>query len=480
MFGKRNDLRTPIGLFGSTPGFIDILLVIVLCFAAFIFFDQWFDMNATSQQASDLLDCIFTGKSLSFYTYVLNKAAEGGYLPPMYALEGSPAAAYNIVLYFILAVWELPVYIINHIIPFSKYDIVLELWARFFSIIMFCISGYQMTKLSEILMSDKNKAKWAGYYFISSPLITYCVIIRNQLDIIPVLLIILALKKYFMFCILMAVASCFKLMPFLIAVPLLSLAEKRIGKLVQYILLSFSLYIITNLIPIVSDPGYGLTQSSIMNSESFAPFIFNIVIPGGVSDTSVFLLLYFLICVIAYIAKPSEKDVPVYTIILGFVSLSTFFLFIKWHPQWILLLLPFITLLVFSLFDFEFGILLDIALTLGFLVTSILIHLTKEVFVSSIFYTISQGQYLPINNFNPIYSYFVDQKYTDIIPSTLFFAGIVSLVFVAFWNNRSRSSAVVNSFDNDYKITRGLLYTRSALILIVILPPVISYLSHPI
>jgi len=467
MFRKKNDLRTPMELFGSTPGFIDILVVVVLCMAAFIFFDQKYDMYVTANQSSDLLDLIFSGKILSFYTYV------------------NFGAAYNIVLYFTLAIWELPVYIINHILPLSNYDVVLELWARFLSIILFCICGYQMTKLSEILMSDKNKAKWAGYYFISSPLITYCVIIRNQLDIIPVLLTILALKKYFnkkyfVFCILMAIASCFKLMPFFIVVPLLCLAEKKIGKLVQYILLSFSLYTVTNFIPLLTDPGYGLIQSSIMNSEAFAPYIFKIVIPGGVSNTSVFLLLYFLICVIAYIAKPKENDFQIYVFLLGFASLSSFFLFIKWHPQWMVLLLPFITMLVFSLFDFEFGILLDIALTLGFLVTSILNHLTDMVFKYSIFYTITKGQYSPINSFNPIYSYFVDHKYTDIIPSTLFFAGIISLLLVAVWNNRSRSITFSNSFDNDYKIVRGLLYTRSALILIVILPPLISYLSHPI
>jgi len=485
MFGKKNDLRTPMGLFGSTPGFIDILLVVVLCMAAFVFFDQWYDMNATSQQASDLLDCIFTGKPLSFYTYVFNKAAEGGYMPPIYDPESSPSAAYNIVLYLALAVWELPVYVMNHIIPMSKYVIVLELWARFLAVLVSCICCYQFTKLAEILMTDKRKAKWAGYYFISSPLIAYCVIIRNQSDIISVLLIVLALKQYFKgklkgFCMLMAIACCFKLMPVFIVIPLLLLAEKRVKKLIGYLSLSVSLCVATYIVPMLADPGYRLTQSLVMKDDSFSQYIFKITILGGVSNTSVFLLLYFLICVIAYIAKPKENDFQIYAFLFGFVSLSTFFLFIKWHPQWMVLLLPFITMLVFSLFDFEFGILLDIAMTLGFLVTSILNHLTAMVFNSSIFYTITQEQYSGNNNFNPIYTYFDDHKYTDIIPSTLFFAGIVSLLFVAVWNNRSRSSKIVNSFDNDYKIIRGLLYTRSSLILIVILPPLISYLSHPI
>lgn len=484
MFRKKNDLRTPMGLFGSTPGFIDILLVVVLCMAAFIFFDQWFDMTITSQHSSDLLTCIFTGKPLNFYTYVLDKASSNGYISPVLD-ETKTAAAYNIMAYITLAIWELPIYALNHIHTLSNYDVLLEVWARFLSIILTCICCFQITKLCGTLMTDKNKAKWAGYYFISSPLIVYCVIIRNQLDIIPVLLIILALrqffqKKYTAFTLIMALAACFKIVPFLIVIPLLLLAEKRIGKLIKYIAFSISLYAVTNIIFIIAGPAYLQMQSLLNTDASISYYIFKQVIPGGVSDTSVFLLLYFLICVAAYLAKPTEKDFPIYTILLGFASISTFFLFVKWHPQWMVLLLPFITLIVFSLSDFLFGILLDMALTLGFLVTSILNHLTAMVFNSSIFYTITQGQYSGDNNFNPIYTYFADHKYTDIIPSTLFFAGIVSLLLVAVWNNRSRTVDIANSFDNDYKVIRGLLYARSAIILIVILPPVISYLSHPI
>ena len=153
-----------------------MLIVVLLCVASFIFYDQFYDMSVTSKQSSDLLDLIFSGNMLNFYTYV------------------NMSAAYNIVLYLALAIWELPIYIINHIFALSNYDIVLEFWARFLSITLFCVCSYQMTKLSEMLMSDKVKAKWAGYYFISSPIIAYCVIIRNQLDIIPVLLIIFSIK----------------------------------------------------------------------------------------------------------------------------------------------------------------------------------------------------------------------------------------------------------------------------------------------
>lgn len=473
------------GLFDAAPGVFDILVVVILCVSAFIFFDQWYDMNATSQQASDLLDCIFTGKPFVFYTYVLNKAAAGGYMSPAYSPAVNPAAAYNIVLYFVLAVWELPIYITNHFFAVPNYVIILELWARLLSVLLSFICGFQMIKLAEILMTDKTKAKWAGYYFISSPLIVYCIIIRNQLDIVPVLLTVLALKQYFKkntaaFCLLMSVACCFKLMPVFIVIPLLLLTEKRVMKLIRYILLSASLYVITTVTPILVDPGYSLTQSGIMKDDSFSQYIFKIVIPGGVSNSSVFLVVFFLICVIAYITKPKECNFAICTVLLGFASLSSFFLFIKWHPQWIVLLLPFITLLVFSLFDFEFGVLLDMALTLGFLLTSILIHLTAMIFNSSIFYAITCDNYSADDNFNPIYSFFFEHGYSNIIPSTLFFAGIASLLLVAFLNTRSHASDEFRPFDNNYKISRGLLYMRSALILIYILPPVISYLSHPI
>ena len=472
-------------LFGENPGLIDMLIVVILCFAAFIFFDQWYDMNATSQQASDLLDCIFTGKPLSFYTFVLNKAAAGGYMPQGYSPDVNPSAAYNVVLYFVLAIWELPMYIANHLIAIKNYAILLELWARLLSILLSFICGLQMTKLAELLMTDKTKAKWVGYYFISSPLIIYCVIIRNQLDMVSVLLIVLALKKYFQkkliaFCLLMSIACCFKLMPIFIVIPLLLFAEKKVLNLIRYLLLSISLYAITTISSILADPGYTITQNNVMKDDSFSNYIFKIVIPGGVSDSSAFLVIFFLICVLAYIIKPKENDSAVCAVLLGFSALSSFFLLIKWHPQWIVLLLPFVTLLVFSLADFNFGVLLDVALTFGFLLTSILIHLTAMVFDSSIFYAITSDHYSSEDNFNPIYSYFYNHNYSSIVPSTLFFAGIVSLLLVVFINLHRRRNDNFNPFDNNYKISRGLLYARSFMILVCILPPVISYLSHPI
>ena len=485
MLSKKDGFGKPVGFFGKTPGIGDALLVIILCFAAFIFFDQWYDMNATAQQSSDLLDLIFKGKPLNFYTFVLNKANAGGYMPPFYDPADSPSAAYNIVLYLVLAVWELPVYIINHISPLWNYVVLLELWARFLSILLSVICFFQMIKLAEILMTDKTKAKWAGYYFISSPLIAYCIIIRNQLDIVPVLLIILALKQYFKkkyiaFCLFMAIACCFKLIPVFIVIPLLCLAEKRIGKLFQYILLSISLYAVTTIVPILADPGYGLIQNGVIKSDAFSNYIFKVIIPGGDSNASVFLLIFFLLCVVAYVIKPKAADFPIFAVMLGFAAISNFFLFVKWHPQWMVLLLPFITLIVFSLIDFEFGIILDIALTLGFLVTSIIIHLTAMVFTSSIFFTITSSSYAPLDNFNPIYFFCKEHGFTTIVPSTLLFAGIGSLLLVAFLNNRSKLPDIVSSFDNKYKVARGWFYTRSALILIYILPPLISYLSHPI
>jgi len=473
----------PTSFFGSTPGIIDMLAVVILSLAAFIFFDQWYDMAYISQMSSDFLDCLFTGKIFNFYGYVIAKGAEGGYMAP--DLGVPVGAAYNIVVYIVLAIWQLPIYIANHISQLSRYEMILELWGRLFGILMAFVGYFQMTSLAKTLMADKNKAKWAGYYFISSPLIIYCVIIRNQLDMVSVVLIILALnlyfnKKYTAFCMIMAVASCFKIMPFFIVIPLLFLVEKRAGKLIKYLSITISLYAITNIIPYIVDPGYSATLKMVTSDNSFSQYIFKTTITGGVSDYSIFLLIYFLICVIAYVLKPNENDQHIYALILGFASLADFFMFIKWHPQWIVLLLPFITLLVFSLFDFNFGVLLDMALTLGFLFTSIILHLTPSVFTNSIFYTITCEYFATLDNFNPILFYFYGHGYSTIIPSTLFFSGIISLLLVSFLNNRRRGYGITNSFDNNYKISRGLLYARSAIILVYILPPLIMYLSHPI
>lgn len=486
MFKKKDVLGKPVGFFGKTPGIGDAFFVIFLCLAAFIFFDQWYDMAYTSQQSVDLLDCIFTGKPFDFYGYVIAKGAAGKYVAPPVG-NGVVAAAYNILHYFVLAIWELPVYVMNHLslLASPTYEYVLEIWGRLLSLLLSAVCVIEFTKLSGLLMKDKDKAKWAGFYFISSPIFIYCVIIRNQLDMIPVLFIVLALKQYFLkkytsFSLLMAFACCFKLMPVFAAIPLLLLAEKRIGKLIRYLAITISLFAATNIIPFLTDPGYSLTQKLIVNDDAFSNYIFKAYITGGTSDYSVFLLIFFLICVLAYVVRPSEKNIPVYSLLLGLASLSAFFMFVKWHPQWILLLLPFITLIVFSLFDFEFGVLLDMALTLGFLLTSILIHLTRWIFEDSIFFSITGGNPNTDNNFNPIYTFCSKHGFTTIVPSTLFLAGLAGLALTAFLNSRRQSPALPSPFDNKFKANRFLFYARSALILIYMLPPVISYLTGPV
>lgn len=474
----------PSKIFGQAPGTADILVVVILCLAAYIFYDQYFDMSLTTLHSYDLLDCIFTGKPLKFYGFAFDKASQGLYISPVYD-ETRTAAAYNIVVYIVLAVWELPMYIMNHIYPKDNYGTILEAWGRLLGILVTYLSYVQITKLSRTLMSDQNKAKWAGYFFLSSPLITYCVIIRNQLDIIPVLLIILALGQYFKknyvrFSVIMAFAGCFKLIPFLIVIPLLLLAEKKIGKLIKYFSISISLYAVTNVLFLLLDPAYLRAQQLLDSDSSMSQFLFRAVIPGGTSNTSIFLLVYILICVIAYVAKPNDSDLPVYALLLGFASLSVFFLFVMWHPQWLVLLLPFITLIVFSLPDFQFGIMLDMILYFGFLITSILMHLTWFVFSSSPFFQMTSGSYSLPENYNLIYQFAVDFGLSNIIFSTLFFAGIAGLILIAFLNVRSRTQASINSFDNPYKIQRVLFYTRSALILLYIVPPVIRYLENRI
>ncbi|MEI8200088.1 MAG: hypothetical protein WCG21_08500 [Eubacteriales bacterium] len=255
----------------ETPSILDWLLVIILASISFVCFDQAFDMINTMTQSSDLLKCISEGKFFHFYEYVLQKETAAGNLPE----TGTQcAAAYNIVIYIIFAIWSLPVYLLNAAVGIARYAYFLNLWGRILVIGLSVYCAHIITVLAAKFTDDSANAKWMGYFFLSSPIVIYCVIIQNQYDIFSVLATLLALffyfdKKYYRFSALMSLAICCKIIPVLIFLPLLLLAEKRLIKLFQYIAIGITPYLITTLVFSIFDPGYLATQNLLKTGYDF-------------------------------------------------------------------------------------------------------------------------------------------------------------------------------------------------------------------
>jgi hypothetical protein len=466
----------------ETPSVLDWLLVIILASIAFVCFDQAYDMINTMKQSSDLIKCISEGRFFHFYEYVLQRETTAGKLTETGTLC---AASYNIIIYIIFAIWTLPVYLLNAAVGIARYDYFLNLWGRILVIGLSIYCAHLITVFAAKFTNDSAKAKWMGYFFLSSPIFIYCVIIQNQYDIFPVLATLLALffyfdKKYYRFSAVMSLAICCKIFPVLIFFPLLFLAEKRLTKLFQYIAIGISPYLITTLIFSIFDPGYLATQNLLKTTGyDFIGRIYAAQIQGGTSNISIFLVLMILICIIAYYIKPAPTTFPAVVFTLCTASYASFFIFVEWHPQWFVIILPFFTLMIFSMKNIRLGMLLETAVTASFLFASSLNFLTVYMMNNSILVSLTKYKYILADQPNPLYNFFAAHGYS-IVPVISVFAGFLcALLLVAFLDLKSDRTGI-NYFDVKIKIERRLLYLRSLTILIYVLPPIVYYLSSPV
>ena len=359
----------------TTKKWLRYIPVIIVALSAFFFFDQAFDMKISMTHADELITSVLNGEW--FYERTYQHAITEGYLWRSAELSG---AIYNIVIYITMAIWALPLYVISHVFQFPphRYTELLNLWGRFMVILTSIVSAWQISKLHKELNSNKQQVKTdldIRYLFLSSPIVLFSVIVFNQYDILSVLITIIALRLYYKnrmiaFSLVISLAICFKLFAILIFVPLLLLREKRFLRLLGYFSIGISLYALTTAFSTIFDPGYSLTQKMMSKVYNYGDWVYATAFPGGLSNASIFIVSYFLLCLAAYLHHGEQRDqkttdsMPLW---FGCAAYMLFFAFVSWHPQWVIILVPFITLLITEVNDSEIILILETVLNISFL-----------------------------------------------------------------------------------------------------------------
>jgi len=444
---------------------------------AFICFDQAYDMKLTMFQSSDLLDCIFAGKPFDFYRYTLDIASTTGYFDRFAPTSG---AIYNIVIYFTMAIWALPVYVLNLIFHFTGYASLLNIWGRILVIGLSIFCAFLLTKLSKKISSNILESKWIGYLFLTSPILIFCVVIFNQYDIFCVTATLLALlfyldKKYYKFSMMISLAICYKLFPIFVFIPLIALAEKRLYKLFIYFAIAVSLYFTTTFLWSTFDIGYNMTQSIMLPEFGFYQWVFKAELPAGISNISIFIFSIIVISALAYWLKPDEPDFPVIAIYLAGISYMSFFVFVDWHPQWMVILLPFLMLILFRMKDLKLGIILETLVSIGFMIMNCLRFLDDSIFTETLLVDLFQFKYFGINS-NYVMKIFDKIGISTVLPMTIFAACLFTFVLISFLEYRKYKGKDVNdqSKENISKY-RLLLYIRSLVPMIYMFFPLFMF-----
>ena len=259
------------------------------------------------------------------------------------------------VFYWIFALWNIPLKLLglNPEITTQTWMLSTEIqtiWSKLLLAIFFFGSIRLVGKIAAQISGAKNTDQTnpqnlaPSYLFATSPIAIFAVFIFSGYDIFGVFFTLLGLHAYFAknwkwFVLWFSVAISFKYFAALIYLPLVLLIEKRISHLVLYGLL-------------------GLAFSALQfwmywHSEAFHFGIFAMISQktGGHGGSLRFMLanvVYVALCLYLYFSKFDFRvnaDAWYWrAIFVCVLAYALFFSWTLWHPQWLVIITPFICL----------------------------------------------------------------------------------------------------------------------------------------
>jgi hypothetical protein len=247
--------------------------------------------------------------------------------------------------YAIFAIWLYPLKLSGLLTSPLHFSVHLVYWLKTLTTIVYIISGILFYRITEFYSVDKNWCKYVTALWLTTPLAIFSQFIFSQYDIFYVFLTLCGFLMFLRKSLLTAsicfgIAITFKYFPIFVFIPLLLLFEKKFFRIFFYL---FVFIIPTLLIQYLYFKSPAFIENVNNNAIFDRVFISSIDVGGG-WKISCLLTFFTILCGVSYLSDVSEKQ-SVYTASYIFLVASALpFLFILWHPQWLIFLAPAITL----------------------------------------------------------------------------------------------------------------------------------------
>lgn len=319
--------------------------LLVFCFFAY----QHVDIRWTGGVSIGYLN----GHILDFYDYNTLKIGPVNYLP---------------TTYIIFALWNIPVRVLGLITDSTLNAVAfVRMWYQLLTSIFYFGTAYYLYKICREMKIGKKAAIICAFLFITNPIGIYSQFIFGQYDIFTAFFMVLGLYFYikgmdWKFVAAFAVALTCKYFSLLFFIPLLLLREKKVGEIIKKLLGVVLLFIIETLIYL---PSQGFREG-VFGFEATG-YIFDLVWDENFVQVSLVIVVWVLLCGIAYFLEinDNETEWAIYlSNIVTFISFGMAF----WHPQWLLIAVPFWTLGTFISKKIDIFLILDVLLMLFFTV----------------------------------------------------------------------------------------------------------------
>lgn len=305
------------------------LLTITICF---LFFSH------TDPLITNVQSYFYFNHINEFYDFSLAEIGTAAYLPSIYT---------------ILATWNFPLVILGLVNPdnllswssfypnsklsMQEYAIFLS-WYKLGILLLSLASFVYIKKIRQLIKANTYKSE---VIYITSPFVIFSTMIFSGYDIFSVIFSLIGFyyflkKDLIKFAIFFSIAITFKFFALIIFGPLLLLKEKKIIPLIKYSSIAISLTIITAL-PFIDNISFFRSILFVME-EKLSYGEFNLL-------QIAFISFYLSICIYALKFKGKNKEHFFKTsIYIAYLSYAALFFTTKFHPQWILLIMPFIAL----------------------------------------------------------------------------------------------------------------------------------------
>jgi hypothetical protein len=324
------------------PCLIDYLFFLVILLFLYFSFNHG-DITFTSIHGKILLDMVYRGMNvLDFYDY------------------NQGTAVYQLPQYILFGIWSIPVKIGYMLAGLEPLDInqfhrirgITLWWYKLLPVLFYAGSSYMIYKIGIFLQMGKSKAKWMALVFLTFPMASFSQFIFGQYDSVGVFFELIMVYFFLQKRLLKAsfvcmIAMTFKIFPIFIFLPLLLLVEKRVFRIIRCTVIAVSGYFVFNLLFLGSEM---FRISGRFNTDMFQRFLFAGLGVHSFGTISFFLIIFTVTIVIAWFINTKDKDDFAYYKYILYIPLcvySAFFSLVLFHPQWILILVPYFVINIF-------------------------------------------------------------------------------------------------------------------------------------
>lgn len=347
----------------------DWILVGVAAISCALLFSQYMDIELTIKHSEDLISAVSHGQFFDFYDIVLDKAMAGGYGRASF-LDG---ANYNIFLYLILSVMIFPWVLLRKLTGFQYDYVSVSIYVQFLLIILDLIAAGILSAVCRAFGCEKKHAWLVSYLFLSSTITLFATAGFAQLDIIYIIIMLVSLLFYargqhYRFSLVISVAVMLKIFPVMVFIPLILLTNKKVWQIMVNMVLALSSSVVFAIM-FGSDAGYATTKEMMDGYYNFTQRLVSSAIPGGMSQSALFLVLFVILCIWAYGSEVRTADQKYrYVVFIGVAVFADFAVFVLWHPQWMVLLSVFVAMAVPLFGRTRVALYCDLALQILYLV----------------------------------------------------------------------------------------------------------------